>query len=293
MDISSASCSGETYVAAHAMVTQNDEFNDVFPSETAWGIELPFSRLTGASQWAQYFHFDTTACQTTTTAPKLPENGRPVANPDSYQAQQDTQLSVEEPPGPGLLANDVDPDGDPIFVEGAVGSTCRSTAAGGTACVFPTGDFTYTPPTGFTGTDSFLYSVTQNDPPLSSDPAKVTIRVSAREVTPPEPTPLACTQCTGMDCLLFAKDAACPSGTDLCYTKVTDSAKRADGDANRDISRGCASTQDGPPPLQQPDACELVEGQKVPNTTCSFYCDQNNCNVPPALIPLNGRVTNW
>ena len=63
----------------------------------------------------------------------------------------------------GLLANDRDPEGDPITAE------ILSQAANGVAQLNPNGSFTYTPAPGFHGTDSFLYRLRQNGLPVTND----------------------------------------------------------------------------------------------------------------------------
>lgn len=65
----------------------------------------------------------------------------------------DLQLSRTRGVG-GLLANDSDPDGP------AMNTALQVPPANGTVVVNPDGSFTYTPAPGFTGTDSFLYRIT-------------------------------------------------------------------------------------------------------------------------------------
>jgi VCBS repeat-containing protein len=81
--------------------------------------------------------------------------------------QQGETLTV---PAPGLLANDSDPDGDPLAATLQTGST------NGLVTVNADGSFTYTPDSGFTGTDTFTYAA--NDGLGGSDTATVTITVS-------------------------------------------------------------------------------------------------------------------
>src|SRR6185437_3540149 len=101
--------------------------------------------------------------------------GTPVAVDDSYRTGQDTPLMV---PPPGVLANDSDPNGDPLRIEirsvtaPAHGTLNLSKSDGG--------DFTYTPATGFTGQDSFTYRAT--DGVLGSNVATVTITVAPKIV---------------------------------------------------------------------------------------------------------------
>ena len=63
----------------------------------------------------------------------------------------------------GLLANDRDPEGDPITAE------VHTQAANGVAQINPDGSFTYTPAPGFRGTDSFLYRLRQNGVLVTND----------------------------------------------------------------------------------------------------------------------------
>jgi PKD repeat protein/flagellar hook assembly protein FlgD len=94
----------------------------------------------------------------------------PVAGADAYTALEDQALS---PPAPGVLANDVDADGDgdPLTAMLVTGP------AHGSLALDPTGAFTYTPAPEFSGTDTFSY--TAGDGTGSpSEPATVTILVS-------------------------------------------------------------------------------------------------------------------
>ena len=82
------------------------------------------------------------------TPPTGTGNIPPVAVDDSYTTAQDTPLSVS---APGVLANDSDTDGDSLTAvyvpNGELGSISLN----------PDGSFTYTPPTGFSGSDHFTY----------------------------------------------------------------------------------------------------------------------------------------
>lgn len=78
----------------------------------------------------------------------LSGNREPVAITDTYTVWQDTTLEV---PAPGILANDYDPDGNPLTAELWVG------ASSGTVTLNTDGSFTYTPEAGFTGTVIFSY----------------------------------------------------------------------------------------------------------------------------------------
>jgi len=95
-----------------------------------------------------------------------PVNNAPVAVNDSYLALEDWPVNV---PAPGLLANDIDVDGDllvPTVVTGPVLGLVQ---------LFADGSFTYTPHANAHGFDTFTYRV--NDGELNSNVATVTITI--------------------------------------------------------------------------------------------------------------------
>jgi VCBS repeat-containing protein len=110
----------------------------------------------------------------TVTITVLPPPGTPLARDDSYNANQDTPLVV---PAPGVLANDSDPDGDPLTAV-LVGGSAKGTTAHGMVSLSSNGAFRYTPATksGFLGQDSFTYVA--SDGALRSNVATVTITVT-------------------------------------------------------------------------------------------------------------------
>jgi hypothetical protein len=79
-------------------------------------------------------------------------NQCPIAEDDFYTGVQDVPLVVA---APGVLANDVDPEGDPMTAQNP------STPGHGTLTYFlADGSFEYVPDPGFSGTDTFTYEVT-------------------------------------------------------------------------------------------------------------------------------------
>jgi VCBS repeat-containing protein len=94
-------------------------------------------------------------------------NQAPTANDDSYSTQQDVNLTVN---APGVLANDSDPNNDPLT------AALDSGPSNGVVTLNSDGSFTYTPNSGFSGADSFTYHAT--DGSLSSNSATVTITVN-------------------------------------------------------------------------------------------------------------------
>lgn len=96
-------------------------------------------------------------------------NGRPVANNDSYNATEDTPLTVN---APGVLANDTDPEGDARTV------SSFTQPANGSVTVNTNGSFTYTPAADYNGSDSFTYFVSDGAR-ASLLPATVSLTVAA------------------------------------------------------------------------------------------------------------------
>jgi Bacterial Ig domain/Carboxypeptidase regulatory-like domain len=96
----------------------------------------------------------------------------PLAFADSYNTKQNTQLSVA---AAGVLANDTGTPA-PTAVPIAAGPT---TQPGGVVTLNADGSFTYNPPAGFTGADTFTYTATNGQAP--NDTALVTINVNANQ----------------------------------------------------------------------------------------------------------------
>ncbi len=96
------------------------------------------------------------------------ESYPPSGSPDSYSINAGATLLVG---APGVLANDSDPDGDPLTVTGTVAGPYN-----GQLSVNGDGSFEYLPNTGFSGSDSFSYML--SDGYASDGPIMVTITVS-------------------------------------------------------------------------------------------------------------------
>ncbi|WP_344789462.1 DUF7507 domain-containing protein, partial [Postechiella marina] len=72
-----------------------------------------------------------------------------------------------------VITNDEDAEGDTQTVS----SYDPLSTSGGTVTMSPNGDYIYTPPTGFIGTDTFTYTVCDDGTPQACDTATVTIDV--------------------------------------------------------------------------------------------------------------------
>jgi VCBS repeat-containing protein len=102
-----------------------------------------------------------------------PVNDPPTAGNDSYSINEDTTLNIA---APGVLANDNDPEGQPLTAVLQTGPSSGSLNLNGN------GSFSYTPNANFNGTDSFTYRA--NDGSANSSPATVTITVNPVNDTP-------------------------------------------------------------------------------------------------------------
>jgi hypothetical protein len=93
-----------------------------------------------------------TATATASLAVNAPANQPPVANADSgYSTSQNTALTIA---ASSLLANDTDPNGDPLTVTGVSGAV-----NGNVSFIAQTNVVTFTPATGYTGPASFSYAI--------------------------------------------------------------------------------------------------------------------------------------
>ncbi|MCH2164735.1 MAG: Hint domain-containing protein [Marinovum sp.] len=97
-------------------------------------------------------------------------NTAPDAVNDTVDTDLDTAVLIS------VLANDSDPESDPLTVTGA------SVPANGTATVNPDGTITYTPDAGFTGTETITYTISDGNG--GEDTADVVITVAPGNLPP-------------------------------------------------------------------------------------------------------------
>jgi len=95
----------------------------------------------------------------------VPVNDPPAAQNDSSTVAKDTPITIS------VLANDADPDGDSLLVESIGQPQSGTVDNNGT-------DIVYTPNVGFTGSDTFTYTV--SDGRGGTDTATVTVGVSIK-----------------------------------------------------------------------------------------------------------------
>ncbi|MEZ5480057.1 MAG: IPTL-CTERM sorting domain-containing protein [Thiolinea sp.] len=108
-----------------------------------------------------------------------PTNSDPVVVDDSASVQQDNAIVID------VLANDTDADGDTLSITAAGGAQHGTVSVSG-------GKVTYTPITGYVGTDTFSYSV--SDGQGGTDSGTVSVTITAKpdtSCTAPPSSPLA------------------------------------------------------------------------------------------------------
>jgi len=101
-------------------------------------------------------------------------NNKPFAFPDEYSVPSEQTLKIS---APGILNNDIDPDGDSLVVIPV------KDVSHGTLIIEPDGSFSYLSEKNFVGTDSFTYCV--YDGKVDSSSVTVAISVTNPTNTPP------------------------------------------------------------------------------------------------------------
>ncbi|MFV2066317.1 MAG: Ig-like domain-containing protein, partial [Pirellulales bacterium] len=101
-------------------------------------------------------------------------NTAPVAVSDFYTTQHDENLVADETTG--LLANDIDLEGNQLMIVLDTSNTSGAVVLDTDAQGYPTGGFTYQPAAGFTGRDTFQYTL--GDGAAESQKVTVTIDVA-------------------------------------------------------------------------------------------------------------------
>jgi len=103
--------------------------------------------------------------RTDSAAMLVEPNSAPVAVNDSYTVHGYISVS-----GPGIVANDFDPDGNSISL-----SSCSAVAHGFLNCDTTYKSFFYEPTSGYVGTDSFTYQICDNLGACSTGTVNLTI----------------------------------------------------------------------------------------------------------------------
>ena len=179
-DVTAAGCTFETggyNATASAYGTNRPAWNGDQPTMTQVVVNLGAlggktalvrwrTKTDGNSGSTGWFVDDVTFSGLTSTGCQAPNNA-PNANDDSASTNTNTAVTVN------VLANDTDADGDPISVT-ANGSASHGSVSRTSSSV------TYTPASGFAGTDSFTYTI--SDSFGATDTATVTVVVNGAPV---------------------------------------------------------------------------------------------------------------
>ncbi|MFL6254753.1 MAG: PxKF domain-containing protein [Pyrinomonadaceae bacterium] len=148
--------------------------SDAFPDPDNDGKAVPGDTITYTVQITNSGTDATGVVFSDTVDANTTSNGTftttPIAVDDSYSALGNVDINV--PAASGLTANDSDPDGGAVT---AVAGTSTSTN-GGNVSVNADGSFTYNPPPGFEGADTFTYTI--NGASAPSNTATVTVNVA-------------------------------------------------------------------------------------------------------------------
>src|SRR5437870_1460763 len=181
--VSPASPAGPTITA-----TKTDNRPSVDPANANPGDTIMYTVVisnTGMADATGVTFSDTIDPNTTLVGGTL--NSSPIANNDTYTASGNIPISIA---APGVLTNDIDPDTNNntaltvTQVQGSganVGVATNTNATGigsvhGSVTLNSNGSFTYEPPPGFTGNDTFTYQI--SDAGSKTDTGTVTITIS-------------------------------------------------------------------------------------------------------------------
>ncbi len=148
-----------------AVINADNVTIDYTPSGTFAGTETFTYTIT-----------DGAATSNTATVSVTLSNTAPAAVDDAFTVTQDTTDNVLAVMAANPTTADSDADGDTITLSTVVSPTTQ----GGTATISGA-DILYTPPAGFTGTDTFTYTI--NDGFVDSASATVTVTVDASAMT--------------------------------------------------------------------------------------------------------------
>ncbi|MFS0701690.1 Ig-like domain-containing protein [Cellulomonas sp. 179-A 4D5 NHS] len=149
-----------------------------------------------------YTATDSLGATSAPTTVQITVNGAPVAVDDTASTPTNTAVGID------VLGDDTDPNGDTLSV------ASFTPPVNGSVVPLPSGQLQYTPATGFAGTDTFDYTVTDG---ALTDTATVTVTVAnADPVANPDATgTLPDTPATNIDVLANDTDPNIPSTTQL------------------------------------------------------------------------------
>ena len=177
--------SGDSNLALSVSASEGLLANDINPTEddlTITVVEEPSSGVLNLSQDGSFvytpsensygvdsftYKINTWNLESNVTTVELNIKPNLVAVPDEYSVYMNKSLNV--PPGKGLLANDINPSGLPVYIV-LVGNV-----ASGNLTLSQNGSFIYVPDQNFYGVDSFSYKLSYGI--YESEPVQVKIFV--------------------------------------------------------------------------------------------------------------------
>jgi len=176
----------------------------------------PAANFSGTDRFSYTVSDGTVVATSEVVVTVLAVNGLPVAVNDNAATSENTPVTID------VLGNDSDPDGDALtIVEVGTPSAGSATLVGG--------NIVYQPNTGFSGEDSFVYQIEDNNGESSSALVRVTVsNVNSEPVAVADAA--ATSENTPVSISVLANDSD-PDGTtaDLTLTIVT---PPANGDAS-------------------------------------------------------------
>jgi VCBS repeat-containing protein len=139
-------------------------------------VYTPASGFSGTDSFTYTASDSNATSQPATVTITVNASTAPTAKADSFSVTEDAPFTTN--PGGGVLTNDTDPQNSTLT------AAVATQPIHGTLSFSSDGSFTYTPETGFTGSDSFTYTAT--NPSSQTSTATVTLTVS-----PPNHAPVA------------------------------------------------------------------------------------------------------
>ncbi|MGH7976167.1 MAG: Ig-like domain-containing protein [Limisphaerales bacterium] len=149
----------------------------------------------------------------------------PIANNDFFSIDQDSSDNQLD-----IFQNDVDPNGDPIFISNIVPAS-----HGDISYSLDATTFQYTPTAGFYGIDTFQYSITSGYGDISSN-ATVTVFVNESGNTPPTANNLIFTLQTNVYSVTFNTLTNTTGNTPVLYAVNQPSMGSVSNDASGNIT---------------------------------------------------------
>ncbi|UAA39872.1 tandem-95 repeat protein [Paraneptunicella aestuarii] len=136
-----------------ATLVENAKHGQVTLSDTGQFTYVPNSNFNGTDSFVYEIADPLNGIDSATVTLIIrPVNDLPVAQNDSFSLNEDSSLTVN---ASGLLSNDSDVDGNTL----SVNPVAKVAPQSGTLQLGTDGSFTYTPNANFSGTDSFMYAI--------------------------------------------------------------------------------------------------------------------------------------